>query len=168
MSEMKMERMLLLGGGVVSLVFGILLFTQTTAVLSLIMILIGLTWFIQGVFSVLSIFIEKTAWGWNLFTGALGIVAGLFVLRNPATGSDIGLTLIAIILGIFGVLLGVIALIGAFQGGGWGAGLFGLVSLLIGLVLIFNEAAGDALVWLLAALLVIQGAIGVVWALFKK
>lgn len=45
----KTDRYILLFGGIVSLVFGVLLFTQTTATLGLIMLLVGLSWFIQGI-----------------------------------------------------------------------------------------------------------------------
>jgi uncharacterized membrane protein HdeD (DUF308 family) len=169
MSEMKAERLILLFGGIVSLVFGILLFTQTQAALSLIMVLIGLTWFIQGIFSVLAVFIDKTNWGWKLFSGVLGIVAGIFVLRNPDLGAGIGLVVVALIIGLLGVLLGISTIIGAFQGAGWGVGLFGAFSLIIGLLILFNSVIGaQVLVWLTAALLVIQGLVGVGVALFVK
>lgn len=169
LSEMKSERLFLMFGGIVSLVFGVLLFTQTQAALSLVMVLIGLTWFIQGIFSVLSVFIDKTHWVWKLFSGVIGIVAGIFVLRNPDLGAGIGLVVVALIIGILGILLGIAAIIGAFQGAGWGTGLFGAFSLIIGLLILFNSVMGaQVLVFLTAALLVIQGLVGIVVALFVK
>ena len=59
----KTERYILLFGGIISLVFGILLFTQTTATLGLIMLLVGLSWFIQGIVTLAGIFIDKAEWG---------------------------------------------------------------------------------------------------------
>ncbi|MFN2221342.1 MAG: HdeD family acid-resistance protein [Candidatus Promineifilaceae bacterium] len=159
----KSDRYLLLFGGIISLVFGILLFTQTSATLALIMLLVGLTWFIQGIVTLLAIFIDKETWGWKLFGGAIGIAAGLLVLQNPLASTQVVPGVLALILGIFGLLIGISALIAAFQGEGWGAGIFGAVSLVIGLVLIFNPlVGGQALVWLTALLLVIQGALGVI------
>jgi uncharacterized membrane protein HdeD (DUF308 family) len=159
----KSDRYLLLFGGIISLVFGILLFTQTSATLALIMLVVGLTWFIQGIVTLLAIFIDKEAWGWKLFGGAIGIAAGLLVLQNPLASTQVVPGVLALILGIFGLLIGISALIAAFQGEGWGAGIFGAVSLVIGLVLIFNPlVGGQALVWLTALLLVIQGALGVI------
>ena len=55
----KTERYIMLFGGIVALVLGILLFTQTTATLAVVMLLVGLTWFIQGIFNLASIFIDK-------------------------------------------------------------------------------------------------------------
>jgi len=165
----KSDRNILLFGGMISLVFGILLFTQTTATLALIMLLVGLTWFIQGVVTLAAIFIDKQAWGWKLFGGVIGLAAGLIVLRNPVESTVVIPAIYAILLGIFGVLIGVSALIAAFQGEGWGVGIFGAVSLVIGLLLMFNSiVGGQMLVWLTALLLVIQGGIGVFFALSNR
>jgi uncharacterized membrane protein HdeD (DUF308 family) len=166
--EEKSDRYLLLFGGIISLVLGILLFTQTSATLGLIMLVVGLVWFIHGIVALLSIFIDKEAWGWRLFGGVIGIAAGLLVLQNPLASTVAVPGVLAIILGIFGLLIGISALIAAFQGEGWGAGIFGAVSLLIGLLLIFNPlVGGQVLVWLTALLLVIQGGIGVLIALIN-
>lgn len=163
------DRYLLLFGGIISLVMGILLFTQTTATLGVIMLLTGLAWFIQGVVTMASIFINKSGWGWNLFSGIIGVAAGLVVLRNPVESSVVLPAIYAILLGIFGVLIGVSALIAAFKGAGWGIGVFGAVSLVIGLLLMFNSVVGGAtLVWLTALLLVIQGAVGVIGSFSRK
>jgi uncharacterized membrane protein HdeD (DUF308 family) len=166
--EEKSDRYLLLFGGIISLVLGILLFTQTSGTLALIMLVVGLAWFIQGIVTLLAIFIDKQGWGWKLFGGAIGIAAGLLVLQNPLASTEVVPGVLAIILGIFGLLIGISALIAAFQGEGWGAGIFGAISLLIGLLLIFNPiVGGQVLVWLTALLLVIQGGIGLVLALIN-
>ncbi len=155
----------LLFAGIVSLVIGVLLFTQTTATLALIMLLIGLSWFIQGIFNVMSIFMDKSQWGWKLFGGVIGIAAGLLVLQNPITSTAVVPAAVALLMGVFGLLIGVSGLIEAFQGGGWGVGIFGVVAILIGLLFIFNSfVTGQALVWVLALLLVIQGVLGIYYA----
>ena len=165
----KTERYILLFGGIISLIFGILLFTQTTATLAVIMLLVGLSWFIQGIVTLVGIFIDKGEWGWKLFSGIIGLAAGLLVLRNPVESTVVIPAIYAILLGIFGLLIGIAALIAAFQGEGWGFGIFGAFSLLIGLAMMFNSVVGGAaLVWLTALLLVIQGAVGVFWAFSKR
>jgi len=155
----------LLFGGIASLVFGLLLFTQTTAALAIIMLLIGLMWFIQGVFNLLSIFIDKAEWGWKLFGGVIGIAAGLLVLQNPIESTTVVPAVVAWLMGLFGIIIGISGLIDAFKGGGWGVGVFGVVAILIGLLFLFNSmVSGQVLVWLLALLLVIQGAVGIFYA----
>lgn len=165
----KNDRYVLLFGGIISLIFGILLFTRTGATLSLIMLLVGLSWFIWGIVTLLGIFINKSDWGWKLFGGVVGIAAGLLVFQNPLASTVAVPAVLAIILGIFGVLIGISALIGAFQGEGWGAGIFGAISLVIGLLMIFNGAvSGQVLVWLTALLLVIQGGVGVIMSFTNR
>ena len=160
----KADRYMYLFGGITSLVLGILLFTQTTAALAVVMLLIGLMWFIQGIFALLSIFIDKTKWGWRLFWGVIGIAAGLLVFNNPVASTAVVPAVLAIILGVFGLIIGIAALIGAFQGEGWGMGIFGVISIIIGLLLMFNSlVGGQVLVWLSALLLVIWGGAGIFW-----
>ena len=155
----------LLFGGIASLVFGLLLFTQTTAALTLIMLIVGLTWFIQGIFNLLSIFIDRAEWGWKLFGGVIGIAAGLLVMQNPVASTTAVPAVVAWLMGIFGILIGISGLIDAFRGGGWGIGVFGVVAILIGLLFMFNSVvSGQVLVWLLALLLVIQGVLGIFYA----
>ncbi len=167
--ENKSERYVLLFGGIISLVFGILLFTQPTATLSLIMLLVGLSWFIWGIVTLLGIFIDKAEWGWKLFGGVIGIAAGLLVFQNPVASTVAVPAVVAIILGIFGILIGISAVIAAFQGEGWGAGIFGAISILLGLLLLFNSlVGGQVLIWLTALLLVVQGGFGVIKSFMKN
>ena len=114
--DTKQDRYVLLFGGIISLVFGILLFTRTDASLALIMLLVGLLWFIQGIFTLLGIFIDKSSWGWKLFGGVIGVAAGMLVLQNPLASTEVVPAVLAVILGIFGVLIGITALIGSVQG----------------------------------------------------
>ncbi|NOX61101.1 MAG: hypothetical protein GXP42_04025 [Chloroflexi bacterium] len=155
----------LLFAGIVSLVIGVLLLTQTTATLALIMLLVGLSWFIQGVFNLMSIFMDKSQWGWKLFGGVIGVAAGLLVLRNPIESTAVVPAAVALIMGVFGLLIGLSGLIEALQGGGWGVGVFGVVAILVGLLFMFNSfVSGQILVWILALLLVVQGALGIYYA----
>jgi uncharacterized membrane protein HdeD (DUF308 family) len=165
----KNDRLFLLFSGIISLVLGILLFTQTGATLTVVVLIVGIVWFIQGIFQILSIFIDKKGWGWNLFGGVIGIAAGLIVIQNPLAGAVVLPAVVALMMGIFGLMIGISALIAAFQGEGWGAGIFGAISILLGLLLMFNSVVGGAaLVWVAALLLVIQGGIGIVMAFLSK
>ena len=167
-SAEKGDRMLLLFGGMISLILGILLFTRTGATLSVVMLLVGLSWFIWGIFSLLSIFIDKGEWGWRLFGGVIGIAAGWLVLSNPVASTVAVPAVLAVVLGVFGVLVGIAALISAFQGEGWGVGIFGAISIVIGLLMMFNSVvSAGVLLILVAILLVVQGGIGIVMSFIK-
>lgn len=167
--EKKFANGIFLLGGIISLVLGILLITRTEGTIEVIMLLLGLWWLIQGLFNILAIFIDRSQWGWNLISGILGVIAGLLVLNFPLVGGAIYFSVITIVLGILGLLFGVVSIIAAFQGAGWGAGLFGVVSVIIGLLLIFNALmAAKVLLWIFAFLLIIQGAIAAFIGLTQK
>ncbi len=167
--EKKFANMVFLLGGVVSLVFGILLLARTEQTIEVIMLLLGLWWLIQGLFNILSVFIDKSQWGWKLVGGILGAIAGLLVLNFPLVGGAIYFSIMVIILGILGILIGISALFTAVQGGGWGIGIFGAVSAIIGLLLVFNALVGaQVLIWIFAVLLIIQGAIALLVGLMAR
>jgi len=54
------------------------------------------------------------------------------------------------VLGIWGLMYGIILLIMAFQGGGWGAGILGVLGIIFGIALMANYYAfgmGLAMLW---------------------
>jgi len=160
--EKKYTNAVFMLGGIISLVFGVLLITRTQGIIEVIMLLLGLWWLIEGLFHLLSIFIDRSQWGWKLFGGILGVIAGLIVLNFPLVGGAVYFGVMTIFMGVIGLLIGVVSIVAAFKGGGWGTGLFGVVSGLIGLFLIFNVYVSlNILIWIFAILLIIQGAAAV-------
>ena len=156
--EKKFTQAVFLLGGIVSLVFGILLIARTKGTIEVIMLLLGLWWLIEGLFNILAIFIDRTQWGWKLLGGIFGVIAGLLVLNFPLVGGAIYFSVMVFILGILGLLFGIVSLVAAFQGAGWGIGIFGAVSAIVGLLLMFNTLIGaQALLWIFAILLILQG-----------
>ncbi|WP_292463245.1 DUF308 domain-containing protein [Methanolobus sp.] len=155
----------LLLGGIASIIFGILLLSWPGATLSVIMLLVGLWWLIQGIAMIFSIFLDRSGWIWKLLGGIIGIIAGIIVLQHPLQAAVIVPATLALILGILGMSMGIIAVIAAFAGDGWGTGILGIVSILIGLMFIFNAWVGaQVLVWGIALLMIISGITGIYWA----
>lgn len=172
-TELAMEKKYVNGvfllGGIISLIFGILLITRTQGIIEVIMILVGLWWLIQGLFNLLAIFIDRSQWVWKLLGGILGVIAGLIVLNFPLLGGAVYFGTMMILLGVIGLLFGVVSIVAAFQGAGWGAGLFGVVSVIIGLLMIFNVfVALNILFWIFAILLIIQGAVAIFIGVTQK
>jgi uncharacterized membrane protein HdeD (DUF308 family) len=60
------------------------------------------------------------------------------------------------VLGIFGIIIGVVALIRAFQGAGWGTGILGVISIVLGLIALAANL-GVAIVTVIF--------VGAIWAL---
>jgi uncharacterized membrane protein HdeD (DUF308 family) len=90
----------------------------------------------------------------------ISILAGIVILRYPLISALTIPTLIILLLGIQGVIVGIIALIMAFKGGGWGTGILGAISIIFGLILMANFTAPGmvvTLVWVAAIFAIIGG-----------
>lgn len=156
---------LLLIEGVAAVIIGILLFTAPARTAIILVQFVGIYWLISGIFALISLFMDRTAWGWKLFMGILGILAGIFVLQNQlASPIIVGATLI-IILGVQGILIGIVQLIRAFQGGGWGIGILGVLSIVFGIILLSNTLIATALLpWVLGGFAIAFGILAIIMA----
>jgi len=70
-------------------------------------------------------------------------------------------------MGIWGLMYGIILLIMAFQGGGWGAGILGVLGIIFGVILMANYyvlGMGLALLWTMSIFALIGGIVLVVQA----
>ena len=101
----------------------------------------------------------------SLLSGIVGIVAGLFVLRHPLLAALTVPTLLIIILGVQGLILGVLEIIGAFKGGGIGSFILGIINLLVGLVLLSSPVlTAFAFPIVFGVLLLVEGVGLTIWA----
>lgn len=158
---------LVLINGIAALIIGIFLITSPGATTVVLVQFLGIYWLVSGIFQIIAIFIDQTAWGWKLFAGILGILAGIMVLNHPLWSTVLVPSVLIIILGVQGVIFGILGLIQAFQGAGWGAGIMGAVSILFGVVLLFNPLLGAAaLPWVLGIFGIVGGIAGII-AAFK-
>lgn len=85
--------------GIVAVVLGILLAIKPIGTTIVVLQLLGWFFFIAGLFTALSIIIDREYWSWKLFVGVLGIIAGLFVIDHPLWTSLATTTTFAVILG---------------------------------------------------------------------
>ncbi|UCC53304.1 MAG: DUF308 domain-containing protein, partial [Anaerolineaceae bacterium] len=72
METKSMPWWLILLEGILAIIIGILLFTSTTQTLAVLVVFLGLYWLIKGIFDIVSLFVDHTAWGWKLFIGIIG------------------------------------------------------------------------------------------------
>ena len=155
----------LLLGGITSLIFGVLLLTWTGATLTVITLLIGLWWLIQGLFLILGVFQNRSQWIWKLLSGVIGVLAGILVLQHPLQSALILPATLVFILGIMGIVIGITSLIAAFGGEGWGIGAFGIISIIIGVTLATNVIVGaQFLLWITSGLLILEGVVAIYMA----
>ena len=143
---------LVLLNGIAGVIIGILLLTSTAATVIVIVQFIGIYWLISGIFQIIGIFMDSTGWGWRLISGILGIIAGIVVIQNPLWTAVLVPATIVLILGIQGIIVGIIGIIQAFRGAGWGSGILGVISLLLGIFLMGYAFDNTLIFWILGGL----------------
>ena len=162
---------LILMAGALNLIVGILLLANPGKTAIALAWVLGFYWFVQGMLILVAMFLDHSAWGWKLFMGVLGILAGLVVMRHPIASALVVPSILVLLLGIQGLVMGGISLVLAFRGGGWGAGILGAMSILFGVILILNYASLTAVltfIWIVAILAIAGGIVQIVVAFQQR
>jgi len=155
--------------GIAVLILGILLITNPAVTVATLVIFLGIYWLIDGIFSLVSIFTKTSNlhWGWLLARGILGILAGIYVVRHPLLASLLVPTVLIIILAVQGLIMGVIGIIQAFKGDGWGTGVLGAINILFGIILLSSPLLAAWILPLVIGIFGIIGGIALIFFAFK-
>ena len=155
--------------GIAALLIGILLLTEPGATLFTLVVFLGVYWLVIGVLDLVMLFVDRTQWGWKLFSGVIGILAGLVIVRHPWWASVLIPATLVWILGIMGIVIGVATIARAFMGGGWPAAILGVISVLLGAFLLFNTAfSTTVLVYVVGIWAIIGGIFAIVGSFFLR
>jgi uncharacterized membrane protein HdeD (DUF308 family) len=145
--------------GLAGILLGAMLLAEPGATLVALTTFLGFYWLITGVLALVRVFTDRAVpWIWSLIVGAVGIAAGIVVLKHPLLAALTVPTVLVIILGVQGLVMGVFDIIGSFKGGGVGAFILGAVNVLVGLLLLGAPiAAALAVPLVFGVLLMVQG-----------
>jgi uncharacterized membrane protein HdeD (DUF308 family) len=143
--------------GLISLAGGVLLVVYPGPTLTVIALLVGIELLIAGVFVIVSAFGRPAGErSWSVLGGALALIAGVIVLRHPS-GS---ILVVAMAVGIYLILAGVLRLVGAAEGEGdrgWLV-LAALIDLALGIVIVAWPSFGiTSLAIVLGIVLIVRG-----------
>jgi uncharacterized membrane protein HdeD (DUF308 family) len=154
--------------GFAAAIVGLMLVTEPDATVVALTTVLGFYWLITGVLALVQVFVDRsTPWIWSLLTGIVGILAGLFVLRHPLIAALTVPTVLVIILGVQGLVMGVLQIISGFKGGGVGPFILGAINVLVGVLLLSSPvAAALAVPLVFGVLLLIQG-VGLIVLAFR-
>jgi uncharacterized membrane protein HdeD (DUF308 family) len=153
--------------GIFALIIGIFLIAEPAITSVFLVTVLGFYWLIRGIFFIIQIFVGGSGvhWGWLLFGGILGILAGMVVLRHPLYATVLVGTVLVIIVGVEGLIMGLIGLFQAFRGAGWGAGIMGALSVIISIILLANVyAVTFYLPYVIAGFLIVGGIAAIVFS----
>jgi uncharacterized membrane protein HdeD (DUF308 family) len=145
--------------GIAAIFLGFMLLTAPGTTLLTLVTFLGFYWIVSGVLSLVQMFVDRSVpWIWSLLIGIVGIAAGILIVRHPLVAALTVPTMIVIVFGIEGLVMGVLELIGGFSGGGMGSFIRGVINLLIGVLLLSAPmAAALAVPFVFAILLLVQG-----------
>jgi uncharacterized membrane protein HdeD (DUF308 family) len=163
----KIPWWLILIGGILNIIIGASLLAAPVKTTYALVIALGIYWVIGGIFTLVSMFMDHTSWGWKLFTGAISLIAGLAILEYPLMSTFTIPSVIILVLGLQGIIVGIVSIFSAFKGGGWSAGILGVLGILFGGLLVANyndPALIVTLVWFAAGFLLAGGVIQIIMA----
>ncbi len=122
--------------------------------------LLGLYWIVAGVMDLVHMFTDHKGWGWKLIMGLISIAAGFYIVAYPIVAGVMLPRIFVFMLGLWGVVHGILMLVLAFKGGGWGLGALGVIGIVFGGLLVANytmPGVGLSLIWLAAVWAFISG-----------
>jgi uncharacterized membrane protein HdeD (DUF308 family) len=126
---------------------------------------LGIWWIVRGIMDIVLIFTDSSSWGWKLAMGIISLIAGTYILMYPVVSAVVLPRIAVLILGIWGLVNGVVLLLMAFRGGGWGMGILGAVEIVIGIILVANYStpgAGISFLWAAAIFALVGGIVMIV------
>jgi uncharacterized membrane protein HdeD (DUF308 family) len=97
--------------GVLFIVGGIILMRHLQFSLALIGLIVGFTWVIQGVSSLIGGFSHRDGRAWKIFFGIVSLLAGIVVISVPVTS----LVFLTTFLGVWFAVIGVFEMVDAFM-----------------------------------------------------
>jgi uncharacterized membrane protein HdeD (DUF308 family) len=137
----------------------------------LLVFFLGFWWLFQGIMDIVSIFIDHSMWGWKLFVGLISIVAGAYILMYPVAAALALPKIFVLVLGVWGLVYGITLLIMAFRGGGWGAGILGVLGIIFGIILMGSymvPGMGLSFLWTAAVFGVVGGIVLIIQAFRQR
>lgn len=152
--------------GIVLALLGILLLTRPAATVTLIIWFLGAYWFVDGIVTLVkSIKGRKTQknWGWGVFVGIIGIIAGLVVFSQPVLAALLTTTFLVYFLGFAAMISGIASIVTAISlrkkiSHEWSMIFGGAAWFLLGLLLVAHPLAGMlVLIYTVGILAIIGG-----------
>jgi uncharacterized membrane protein HdeD (DUF308 family) len=126
--------------GIIQIILGFFLMIAPGMSTILLMQFLGLYWLTLGIISIVQIFSSRgnVHWGWLLFSGIIGIIAGFLVLRHPVWGGAVTVGFLTYLIIFYGFLRGIISIVQGLGGDGAWNLVLGIALVIISIYLLFN------------------------------
>lgn len=155
--------------GILALIIGIMFLATPGITTVLFITLVGAYWLVGGLFTIGSLFVDKSNMGWKIFLAIINILAGLVILLYPLFSTIFMLSFFVIFVGFWGCFIGAAHLFQAFKTKDAGNGLLGVLSLIFGMILLmFPLVTAEILPLIAGGFMVLMGIIGIVTSFTVK
>ena len=143
--------------GIVLLLFGILFINYPEITLITVMAILGAYWFVDGIFMIVTSIVghkQIKGWGWGIFSGILGILAGIIVMASPVAGAVFTHIFLVYFMGFTAIFKGVSEISFGIMmrkeiTNEWAYILIGIISIIFGVFILRNPDVGsNLLIWL--------------------
>ena len=163
--ERELPWWLVLIEGISLVILGLFLLSKPGMTSVIVVQFLGIYWFISGIFKIISIFVDSELWCWKLFAGIVGIIAGIVVIQHPLWSTAVVGNTLIVLLGIGGIIMGGVSIYQGYKGAGLTTGILGVISLIMGIVLLLNVWAFTiSLPWVLGIFALVGGVATIVAA----
>ena len=155
--------------GIITLVLGICFLAFPFGTLLVLVTFLGAYWFISGLIGLFSLAVDKTNLAWKVLFGILGIIAGIAILAYPLYSAIVVPFIFIIFVGVWGLIMGFVSLFAGLKGGGWGAGLIGIILIIFGCLVLANPLVSTIILpFVLGVFGIVAGIIAIAGSLYLK
>jgi uncharacterized membrane protein HdeD (DUF308 family) len=152
--------------GIIAILVGLFLLYRPAVTTIFLIQILGIFWLAEGILSVVGALIFSGNRVWKLLSGILSIIAGVVILMYPIYSPFIVLKLVVVFIGVWAIINGIVKIALALKGGGWGTGIIGVLTMILGLLLLTNSLIGVLfLPWVFGFFLIIGGIGSLVWGI---
>ncbi|MGA2105955.1 HdeD family acid-resistance protein [Methanoregula sp.] len=153
--------------GILAFIIGVM-FLASPGITTLVFVtFLGAYWLVSGIFSLISLAIDRTDMGWKIFLAVLNLIAGIIILCYPLYSTIFLLAFLIIFIGFWACFTGFVHLFHAFTRKDAGNGIIGLISIIFGLLLLVFPLFSAALLPFVAGVLAIVVGIVAIVASFQ-
>jgi uncharacterized membrane protein HdeD (DUF308 family) len=132
---------LLLLWGIFTLLIGGLFLFNPGQTMEFLIIFLGAYWLVGGLFTIASLFVDRSFMGWKIFLSVINILAGILILVYPLYAAIFAFGFLIIFIGFWSLFIGVAHIYRAYTAKDAGNGVLGIISIIFGLLLLVNTIA---------------------------
>ena len=142
--------------GLAALIIGIYLIAYPIDTTIILVRMLGWYWLFVGIFTIVTILMDRTDWVWRAVNGILGILAGIVVINYPLFSALFIPATLVTIAAILAIGFGVLRLYWALKEG-WSSAIAGVLNIILGLLILGHPMLGIITLVYVAAILSIVG-----------